>query len=88
MESVLDGGVRGDLVETGACKGGTCIFMRGVLKALGSTDRKVYVCDTFHPPDPPPQFALRILLGIILYVVASVPNRSWKRSLCKTLQVW
>lgn len=86
VESVLDGGVRGDLVETGACKGGTCIFMRGVLKALGSTDRKVYVCDTFHPPDPPPQFALRILLGIILYVVASVPNRSWKRSLCKTLQ--
>jgi O-methyltransferase len=78
--------VPGDLVETGACKGGACIFMRALLKAAGDDRRKVVVCDTFHPSDPPPPLLLRVLLGIVMYVVASVPSQRWKRGLCKTLQ--
>lgn len=54
MNAVRDG-VPGDLIECGVWRGGTCIFMRGVLKALGVTDRKVWVADSFRglpPPNP------------------------------------
>jgi O-methyltransferase len=39
--------VPGDLVETGVWRGGACIFMRGVLKALGDSSRRVWACDSF-----------------------------------------
>jgi len=54
-QCVVDEGIPGDLIETGAWRGGCCILMRGVLKANGVTDRKVYVADSFSglpPPDP------------------------------------
>jgi O-methyltransferase len=54
-QRVVDDGIPGDLIETGAWRGGCCILMRGVLKANGVTDRKVYVADSFRglpPPDP------------------------------------
>ena len=86
VTAALQEGVAGDMVETGACKGGSCIFMRGVLKAAGDTSRKVFVCDTFHPPDPPPPLMLRVMLGAVLYLMASVPSKRWKRGLCKALQ--
>ena len=41
-------GVPGDLIETGVWRGGATIFMRGMLKALGVTDRKVWVADSFE----------------------------------------
>lgn len=41
-------GVRGDLVEAGAWRGGSCILMRGVLKALGDTARTVWAADSFQ----------------------------------------
>jgi O-methyltransferase len=41
-------GVAGDLVETGVWRGGATIFMRGVLKALGDTSRRVWACDSFE----------------------------------------
>lgn len=47
VETVLTEGIPGDLIETGVWRGGTCIFMRGVLAAHGVTDRKVYVADSF-----------------------------------------
>ena len=40
-------GVPGDLVETGVWRGGASIFMRGVLKALGDSSRRVWACDSF-----------------------------------------
>jgi hypothetical protein len=40
--------VPGDLIETGVWRGGATIFMRGVLKALGVTDRTVWVADSFE----------------------------------------
>ena len=41
VESVLQHNVPGDLIETGVWRGGSCILMRGVLKAYGVTDRRV-----------------------------------------------
>lgn len=55
MADVLDNGIPGDVIETGVWRGGTTILMRGVLKAYGVADRKVYVADSFAglpPPDP------------------------------------
>lgn len=55
MRSVLEEGIPGDFIETGVWKGGTTIFMRGVLRALGVSDRRVYVADSFEgvpAPDP------------------------------------
>jgi O-methyltransferase len=55
VEDVLAEGVPGDLIETGAWRGGTTIFMRAILKAHGITDRTVWVADSFAglpPPDP------------------------------------
>jgi O-methyltransferase len=47
VEDVLRTGVPGDLIETGVWRGGSTIFMRGVLKAHGITDRSVWVADSF-----------------------------------------
>ena len=48
IESALADGVPGDLLEAGAWRGGGSIFMRGVLKAHGCTDRTVWVADSFE----------------------------------------
>jgi len=48
IESVLRDGVPGDLIETGVWRGGACIFMRGVLRAHGDEDRRVWVADSFQ----------------------------------------
>lgn len=48
VEDVLRNEVPGDLIETGAWRGGTTIFMRALLNAYGVTDRKVWVADTFE----------------------------------------
>lgn len=47
IETVINEGVQGDLIETGVWRGGACIFMRGILKAYGCTDRRVWVADSF-----------------------------------------
>jgi Macrocin-O-methyltransferase (TylF) len=55
ITDILRDGVAGDLIETGAWRGGATIFMRGVLKAYGVTDRLVWVADSFEglpKPDP------------------------------------
>lgn len=57
-EAVLDDGVEGDFIETGVWRGGACIFMRGILKAYGVTDRTVWVADSFEglPPNDPVKY--------------------------------
>jgi O-methyltransferase len=56
IESVIDDDVPGDLLEAGVWRGGTSIFMRGVLKAHGVTDRLVWCADSFTGlPPPSPQ---------------------------------
>lgn len=53
VEEVLRGRVQGDLIETGVWRGGATIFMRGILKAYGVTDRRVWVADSFEGLPPP-----------------------------------
>jgi O-methyltransferase len=53
VEQVMRDGVPGDLIETGAWRGGACIFMRAILKAHGDTTRTVWVADSFSGLPPP-----------------------------------
>src|ERR1044072_7145780 len=53
VESVVGDEARGDLIETGVWRGGATIFMRGVLRAHGVTDRDVWVADSFQGLPPP-----------------------------------
>jgi len=48
VTDVLASGTPGDLIETGVWRGGSTIFMRGILKAHGVTDRLVWVADSFE----------------------------------------
>jgi len=55
IENVLREGVPGDLIEAGVWRGGATIFMRGVLKVHGVTNRLVWAADSFEglpKPDP------------------------------------
>jgi O-methyltransferase len=55
ITDVLRDGVAGDLVETSVRRGGCAIFMRGVLEALGSRDKLVWLAGSFRglpAPDP------------------------------------
>lgn len=55
VTDVLRRNIPGDLIETGAWRGGACIFMRAVLNAYGVTDRRVWVADSFEGlPKPEP----------------------------------
>lgn len=53
VEQILRKNVPGDLIETGVWRGGASIFMRGVLKAHGVTDRTVWAADSFQGLPPP-----------------------------------
>ncbi len=48
IETAIEDGVAGDLIETGVWRGGACIFMRAVLAVHRVTDRKVFVADSFE----------------------------------------
>lgn len=48
VEEIIQEKIPGDLIETGVWRGGACIFMRGVLEALGDLTRRVFVCDSFE----------------------------------------
>lgn len=52
-ETVLAENIPGDLIETGVWRGGSCILMRGILKAYGDTERTVIVADSFEGLPPP-----------------------------------
>jgi O-methyltransferase len=48
VRSVLSENIPGNLIETGVWRGGSCIFMRGLLEALGDRERRVFVADSFE----------------------------------------
>jgi len=48
IEHVVVKAVPGDHIETGVWRGGASIFMRGVLRALAVSDRRVWVADSFR----------------------------------------
>lgn len=55
LEEVIRDEIPGDLIETGVWRGGAVIFMAGILKAYGITERKIWVADSFEGL-PPPDF--------------------------------
>lgn len=48
IETVVEEGVPGDILEAGVWRGGAAIFARGVLASLGVTDRTVWLADSFQ----------------------------------------
>ncbi len=48
VQTVLDEGVAGDLLEAGVWRGGACIFMKANLVANDDTGRNVWVADSFQ----------------------------------------
>jgi O-methyltransferase len=53
VETALEDGIPGDLIETGIWRGGTCIFMQGLLMAYGTRGRTVWAADSFRGVPPP-----------------------------------
>jgi hypothetical protein len=53
IEDCLKHDIPGDIIETGVWKGGATIYCAGILKALGNTDKKVFVADSFEGLPPP-----------------------------------
>ncbi len=52
-EDCLKNNISGDIIETGVWKGGATIYLAGILKANGNTDKKVFVADSFEGLPPP-----------------------------------
>lgn len=48
VETVLDEGIPGDLVECGVWRGGASILMRAVLEARQNTDKRAWLADSFE----------------------------------------
>jgi O-methyltransferase len=82
---VIERQVPGDLIETGVWRGGTTIFMRGILEAYGDVDRRVFVADSFQglpPPDAdayPADEGLDFHLHPILAVDAAAVRENFER---------
>jgi O-methyltransferase len=53
METVLEEGIPGDMIETGIWRGGAIVLMRGILAAYNVTDRLVWAADSFAGVPPP-----------------------------------
>jgi O-methyltransferase len=59
VESVVEDGVEGDLIEAGVWRGGASILMRATLDSLGAEDRVVWLADSFDGfPAPSKRFFL------------------------------
>jgi O-methyltransferase len=48
FNSVINDNIPGDFIETGVWRGGSCIFMKALLKSRGINDRIVWVADSFE----------------------------------------
>ena len=86
LELVVAEGVEGDFIETGACKGGSCIYAKAVLRTIEpESTRQVIVCDTFCPQEPPNPFLAILVIPILALfsLLASIPCMCWKRALFK-----
>lgn len=55
LTKVIEDDVPGDVIETGVWRGGTCILMKGILRAYGDSERVLWVADSFEGvPRPNP----------------------------------
>jgi len=88
-EHIFENSVKGDFVETGVFRGGSTIFMRAILKAFESTERKVYACDVFiyeKPQDGTTSQFLTFLSSLFLRVATQIPFRWWKMFLYRSVE--
>lgn len=53
VETVIQEGIPGDLIECGVWRGGACIYMAGILAAYGIASRRIWVADSFAGLPPP-----------------------------------
>jgi O-methyltransferase len=53
VESVVEDGIEGDLIEAGVWRGGASILVRATLDSLGATDRTLWLADSFEGFPPP-----------------------------------
>ena len=47
LETAVEESIPGDVIEAGCFRGGQCVLMAGVLKALGAEDRRIWAADSF-----------------------------------------
>jgi len=64
---IIRNNIPGDFIETGVWRGGATIFMQGLLKSYGITDRNVWVADSFEGLPKPDQDIYEADLDSILY---------------------
>jgi hypothetical protein len=86
VEDVLRNNVPGDLVEAGVLRGGATIFMRAILKAHGVTDRRVFVCDTFVPPEPLRPHWIMQTASRVVRLMDLIPGKAWQKRLVMLAQ--
>ncbi len=83
VETVLRERIPGDFIETGVWRGGTVIFMRGLLRAWGDPpDRIVFVADSFQGLPAPNEQAYPADAGSQLHTAKSlaVPRAEVERN--------
>ena len=82
LKQILAEDIPGDCMETGVWRGGCTIFMRGLLKAYGVTDRTVWVADSFQGvPEPtmPQDEGLNLHLDTKLAVPLETVQENFRR---------
>jgi O-methyltransferase len=80
VRTVLEEGIPGDFIETGAWRGGACIFMRAALKAYGDDYRTVWVADSFEGlPRPNRDYRADVESGFDFYKFNDVLGVSLER---------
>ena len=78
--------IPGDLIETGVYRGGTTVFMKACLRALGAEDRNVWVCDTFQPQGEEAGAVANFVFLPIARLLASIPGRAYRRAFFEMVQ--
>lgn len=81
VQQLLSDNVPGDLLEAGVLRGGASIFMRAVLKAHKSTDRRVIACDTFRAREAPKPTLVLDLIVTILSLLSYIPSPRMHRAI-------
>ena len=81
IEDIQAGGIEGDFLEAGSCKGGCTILMRALLRSSEDTSRRVFVCDTFADEAPTSSWLVHTIFTTVTWLLASIPIRCWKRRL-------
>ncbi len=78
VESVVNEGVDGDLIEAGAWRGGASIMLRATLDTLGADERTVWVADSFEgfpqPEDGSEDQELELHMSAIDYLAPKLED--------------